>query len=85
MSRGAAVRSFPIFDFSLVGPKDLLMPEKTHRRCGRIDRWPGCLLELLRRTVAQRRMQTASIERLFQERLDVRLGQQVILAQKSQH
>jgi hypothetical protein len=30
-------------------------------------------------------MQTASIERLFQERLDVRLGQQVILAQKSQH
>src|ERR1700737_3111542 len=52
--------------------KDFLMPEKTHGRSGR-----GCsgvhgLLELLRRLIAQCRMQTTSFLVLLDKLLDVR-------------
>ena len=54
------------------------MPEKTHGRAGGSCRRGGLklLLELLRRFVAQRRVQATSIIVLFDERLDV--GAEVI-------
>src|SRR5258708_12205147 len=71
MSRGAAVGSLPVSVVLLIGPIDLPMPEKTHCRCGTIRLRTGISLELFRRTIAQRRMQSAAIVVLFDELLDV--------------
>src|SRR6266436_9587044 len=52
--------------------KDFLMPEKTHGRSLRHRRGVGALLELLRRLIAQRRVQPAAIVVTLDELLDVR-------------
>ena len=71
MVRGAGFGRLPVIQ-ACIGLIDLLMPEKTHARsvrsCGSICR----LLELLRRQVTQRRMQTRAIVVLVDERFNVR-------------
>ncbi len=52
---GALLGRSPLL-FLLIGLIDLPMPEKTHRRSSRIDRWTRFLLKLLRRSIAQCRM-----------------------------
>ncbi len=47
------------------------MPEKTHGRAGGSRGGLELLLELVRRLVAERRVQAAAIIVLFDERLDV--------------
>src|SRR6266849_4285552 len=55
-----------------IGSIVLLMPDKIHGRESRNSRRSERLFELLRRLVAERRMQAAAIIVLFDEDLDVR-------------
>src|SRR2546425_12521588 len=63
----------PLFVFCLctIGSIVLPMPEKTHGRAGGRCGGLELLLELVRRLVAERRVQAAAIIVLFDERLDV--------------
>jgi len=72
MVRGAAFGRLPVNQKLPIGSVDLLMPEKTHCRSG-ASRLELCgLLELLRRPIAQRRVQPAAVVILLDELLDVR-------------
>ncbi len=57
--------------FVPIGPVDLPMPEKTHGRALRNRRGDGSLFELLRRFVAERRMEPHAIVVAVDERCDV--------------
>src|SRR5258708_38607337 len=72
MVRGAGFGRLPVNQKLPIGSVDLLMPEKTHGRSG-----AGCLhlcglLELLRRPVTQRRVQSAAVVVLVDELLNGR-------------
>src|SRR5712691_13118162 len=72
MVRGAGFGRLPF----RVGSIDLRMPEKTHPRSSRGCFGIGSLLELLRRQIAQCRVQPLAIVILLDELLDV--GAQVV-------
>src|SRR5215813_2893148 len=69
---GAGFGRLPVKQKLPIGSVDLLMPENTHSRSGSSYVRLCGLLELLRRPIAQRRVQPAAVVVLLDELLDVR-------------
>src|SRR5580693_522099 len=71
MVRGAGSGRLPFYIESYIGWIDLPMPEKTHGRSHRLGRGTGVLLKLLRRPVAERRMEPNAIVVAVDEHRDI--------------